>query len=79
LNLKPQEVVGQLKGLVFLDAQQQASPNFLGTPQKTGQFAESLLRAAKFLKLQGKITAVPSIDSLRSAIDTANLSASLTK
>lgn len=41
LNLKPQDVVGQLKGLVFLDAQQQASPAFLGTPQKSGQFAES--------------------------------------
>lgn len=79
LNLKPQEVLSQLKGLVFLDARQQASPKFLGSPQQPGQFSSSLLKAAQFLKTQGKITAVPSIESLRAAIDTTNLNKALPK
>ena len=59
LNITPDEVKTQIKGLTFVDATEQASPTYFGTPQAPGKFAASLLAAAEFLKTQGKIDAVP--------------------
>lgn len=74
LGITPQEVEAQLKGLVFLDATEQASDAYLGTPDAPGQFAAGLLKAAEFLKSQGKIDAVPSLETLQAGIDTTDLS-----
>ena len=48
---------------------------FLGTPEEPGEFANGLLKAAQFLKDQGKIDAVPSLETLQAGIDTSDLAA----
>ena len=60
----------QIKGLTFLTAQQQQSPDFFGTTAAPGKFAASLLSAAEFLKTQGAIDAVPTLSTLQAGIDT---------
>jgi taurine transport system substrate-binding protein len=79
LGITASEVKSQLKGLVFLSASQQQAPTYLGTPAKPGQFANGLLKAATFLKAQGKIDAVPSLKSLRAGVDTKDLNAIFTE
>jgi taurine transport system substrate-binding protein len=74
LSITPEEVQAQLGGLVFVDATEQQSDTFLGTPDAPGQFAAGLLQAAEFLKGQDKIDAVPTIDTLLAGIDTTDLS-----
>lgn len=74
LGITPEEAQAQLQGLVFLDSKEQASPKYLGTPQKPGDFADGLLKAAEFLKSQQKIEAVPSLETLQAGIDTDSLS-----
>lgn len=73
LGITPDEVKAQLAGLVFLDQSQQGSTDYLGTPDQPGKFADGLLKAAEFLKAQGKIDAVPSLTTLQSGIDTTDL------
>jgi taurine transport system substrate-binding protein len=70
LNLSNADVESQVKGLTFLTAQQQQSPDFFGTTAAPGKFAASLLSAAQFLKTQGAIDAVPELSTLQSGIDT---------
>jgi len=73
LSLTAEEVLTQIKGLVFLGQKEQQSATYLGTSSAPGSFAESLLKAAEFLKAQGKIDAVPSLQTLQAGIDTTDL------
>ncbi len=73
LSITPEQAEQQLKGLVFLTAQEQQGADYLGTPEEPGAFAEGLLKAAKFLKDQQKIEAVPSLETLQAGIDTESL------
>lgn len=75
LAITGDEVQTQLKGLEFLDATQQASPTYFGTPDAPGDFAQSQLQAAEFQKAQGKIDEVPSLETLQNGIDLTNFDA----
>jgi len=65
LNVTPEEAKTQLAGLVFLDAQTQAGPDFLG-----GGLAKNLYAAAEFNKAQGKIDTVQAEDAYATAVVT---------
>jgi taurine transport system substrate-binding protein len=75
LGISPEDALPELGGLLYLDHGEQASDTFLGTPEEPGQFANGLLKAAQFLKDQGKIDAVPSLETLQAGIDTSDLAA----
>ena len=68
LNLSTADALAQAKELVWLDAKQQASAAYLGTPKKPGALAVNLKSAAQFLKGQDKIPAVPSISVFRAGL-----------
>ncbi|MGC0416248.1 glycine betaine ABC transporter substrate-binding protein [Embleya sp. AB8] len=73
LNLPADQAKAQIAELVLLDATQQKSAQYLGTPATPGAFAQNLLGAAEFLKGQGKIDAVPPLATFRAGIDTRDL------
>lgn len=73
LGITPEAAQEQIKGLVFLTAEEQQSETYLGTPDQPGDFAQGLLKAAEFLKSQQKIEAVPSVETLQAGIDTQSL------
>jgi taurine transport system substrate-binding protein len=69
LNLDPAEAESQAKELIWLDAKQQSSAEYLGTPDAPGAFAQNLLDAATFLKTQDAIDAVPALDVFQKGIN----------
>lgn len=69
LTLEPAEALAQAKELIWLDAKQQASAEYLGTPSAPGAFANNLLDAATFLKTQDAIDAVPALDVFQKGIN----------
>lgn len=69
LNLEPAEALAQAKELIWLDAKQQSSAEYLGTPDAPGAFANNLLDAATFLKTQDAIDAVPALDVFQKGIN----------
>lgn len=64
LNLEPSEVAEQIKGLKFLTAAEQASPEYLG-----GTVGKDLLATATFNKDVGQIPAVKPDDAYTGAAD----------
>jgi taurine transport system substrate-binding protein len=68
LNITPAEALAQTKGLIFLDAKQQAGSKYLGTPSAPGAFAANLQSAASFLKGQGLVDKVPAVKLYRTAL-----------
>ncbi|GAA5074492.1 taurine transport system substrate-binding protein [Thermocatellispora tengchongensis] len=73
LNLDPQEASRQLDQLVLLDAAEQRSPEYLGTPDAPGKLAENLRSAAEFLKAQGQVDAVPELSVFQKGLATKEL------
>jgi taurine transport system substrate-binding protein len=69
LSLTPEEALAQAKELIWLDASEQSSSKWLGTPDAPGAFAQNLLDAAEFLKGQQAIDAVPGIDVFQKGIN----------
>jgi taurine transport system substrate-binding protein len=68
-NISQQEAVSQMKDLIWLDASEQLTPEYLGTPGKPGQLAQQLTKTAKFLKAQKLIDREPSQDEFNEAVD----------
>jgi taurine transport system substrate-binding protein len=68
-NISPQEALGQMKGLIFLEASEQATPKYLGEPDKPGALAKQLTDTARFLKSQKLIDREPSQDEFNKAVD----------
>ncbi|MFM9370745.1 glycine betaine ABC transporter substrate-binding protein [Streptomyces sp. Da 82-17] len=68
LNVSPAQAKRQLSQLVLLTADEQRGPEHLGTPGRPGKLAAHLHDAARFLKDQKAVDAVPSQDALRSAL-----------
>jgi len=68
LNLSTSDALAQTKGLIFLDAAEQAGSKYLGTPSAPGALATNLQSAATFLKGQGLVDAVPSVAVYRQAL-----------
>jgi len=73
LNIAPAEASRQLDQLILLDAKEQAGPDYLGTPEKPGAFAQNLLSAAEFLAAQGKIHGVPPLSAFQRNLATKEL------
>ncbi|MEU6486844.1 glycine betaine ABC transporter substrate-binding protein [Streptomyces sp. NPDC046887] len=68
LNLPPAEAERQLGQLVLLTAEEQAGPQYLGTPGKPGALAGNLRDAASFLKTQQAVDAVPELSAFQQAL-----------
>jgi len=73
LNIPAEQAKAQIAELVLLDAAQQKSAQYLGTPTAPGAFAQNLAGAAEFLESQGKIDSVPPLATFQAGIDTRNL------
>ncbi|GAA3983605.1 ABC transporter substrate-binding protein [Thermobifida alba] len=70
LNLEPAEAEEQVGQLVFLDAAEQSSADYLGTADEPGRLAEALLLTAEFLAEQGEIDAAPTLEDFQAALAT---------
>ncbi|HUR01311.1 MAG TPA: glycine/betaine ABC transporter substrate-binding protein, partial [Nonomuraea sp.] len=68
LNLAEDDAKDQLSQGVFLKPADLAAAEWLGTPGKVGGLAQNLVAAARFLKDQQKIDAVPDLETVRRAI-----------
>lgn len=68
-NISTQEALSQMQGLIFLEASEQATPKYLGEPDKPGDLAKQLTDTAKFLKSQKLIDRDPSQDEFNKAVD----------
>ena len=69
LQLPLEEAKLQMEGLILLDASEQLSPDYLGTPGKPGKLAEQLTTTAQFLKDQKLIDRDPSAEEFQEAVD----------
>jgi taurine transport system substrate-binding protein len=68
LNLSADEALAQMKDLIFLDATQQASAQYLGTPGSPGKLADNLLSAAEFLKAQQSVQGVKPLSDYQAGL-----------
>jgi taurine transport system substrate-binding protein len=68
LNITPEEAIAQMKELILLDATEQAGADYLGTPDAPGALAENLLSAAEFLKSQGSVEGVKTLEDYQAGL-----------
>jgi taurine transport system substrate-binding protein len=68
LGIDPEQAAEQLSQGVFLDPADQASDEWLGTPEKPGNLAVNLQDAAKFLVNQQQIPEAPDVEVFQEAI-----------
>jgi taurine transport system substrate-binding protein len=68
LGIDPQQAAEQLSQGVFLDPADQASDEWLGTPEQPGNLAVNLQDAAKFLVDQQQIPEAPALEVFQDAI-----------
>ena len=73
LQLPPADAAEQMEGLIFLDATEQLSPEYLGTPGQPGKLAEQLTTTATFLKEQKLIDRLPEAAEFDEAVDSSFL------
>lgn len=69
LNVSKEEAAFFMDQLIWLDAKEQASEDYLGTVDKKGAFAKALKDTAEFLKTQKAIQSVPDLKVFEDAID----------
>ncbi len=62
------DAAAQLKQNIYLDHAEQRGPEYFGTGDSPGQLAARLRDAAEFLHGQGKIEAVPDLETFRAAL-----------
>lgn len=77
LGLSTDKSLLAMNELVWLSAEEQAGPSYLGTPEQPGALAQVLKDSAEFMVSQGAIPSAPAIATYeqalyRNAIDTAN-------
>ena len=68
LGISPEDAAGQLSQGVFLDPADQASEEWLGTPDAPGNLAANLEDAGKFLVGQNQIPEAPSLEVFQDAL-----------
>jgi len=68
LNITAEEALAQMKELILLDATEQAGADYLGTPDAPGALAENLLSAAEFLKSQGSVEGVKTLEDYQAGL-----------
>ncbi|MBY0123821.1 MetQ/NlpA family ABC transporter substrate-binding protein [Bacillus sp. S/N-304-OC-R1] len=69
LNVSKDETTFFMDQLIWLDAKEQASEDYLGTSDKKGAFAKALKDTAEFLKTQKAINTVPDLKVYEDAIE----------
>jgi taurine transport system substrate-binding protein len=58
LNLDVTETAREMSGTYMTSCDKQLTADYLGTPDKKGKFADTLIATAKFLKSQNRLPAV---------------------
>ncbi|MFK9094617.1 MetQ/NlpA family ABC transporter substrate-binding protein [Bacillus salipaludis] len=69
LNASKEDAKFFMDQLIWLDAKEQASNEYLGTDNKKGAFAKTLKDTAEFLKTQKAINSVPDLKAYEDAIE----------
>jgi len=73
LNITPEETAAAAKELIWLDSTQQKDPQYLGTPDKPGEFAKVLKGSADFVAAQKTISSAPDLATYQQNIYTKAL------
>jgi taurine transport system substrate-binding protein len=68
-KLSQKEALSQMKGLIWLTASEQLSPQYFGTSDKRGELKGQLEKTAKFLKAQKLVEREPSSEEFEKAVD----------
>ncbi|MEW9673194.1 ABC transporter substrate-binding protein [Ammoniphilus sp. 3BR4] len=68
LNVSEPEAELYMSQLIWLDASEQASHEYLGTSEKKGAFANALMDTGEFMVIQKTIPSAPPIDIYKEAI-----------
>ena len=72
-GLEVAEAQRQMSTLVFLDGAQQLQPEYLGTAEVPGAFAEVFVETARFLEEQDTIRAAPDLEVFEESINSSFL------
>ncbi len=72
-GLSAGEAQRQMGTLVFLDGEEQLQPEYLGTGETPGTFAEVFLETARFLEEQDTIRTAPELEVFEEAINSSFL------
>ncbi len=68
LGLDAEKTLAAMDELVWLSAEEQASPKYLGTADKPGSLAKVLKESAEFMVTQGAIEAAPELEIYKGAL-----------
>ena len=69
MHITPEEALVQMEGSIWLSAEEQVLPAYLGTSEVTGDYAESIVDTAEFLYEQQSLTKQPDHEYMRDFID----------
>lgn len=69
IGLEPDVVEGQMKGLIWLDAKEQISSDYLGTSDKIGALGDTLKETGDFMKDQKEIPSSPDLEAYQKNIN----------
>ncbi|MDJ0708185.1 MAG: ABC transporter substrate-binding protein [Leptolyngbyaceae cyanobacterium MO_188.B28] len=68
IGLSPEETLKVMDQLVWLNAGEQASPQYLGVPDAPGALSQVLKDSAEFMVEQGDISAAPDLDAYKASL-----------
>lgn len=77
LEISSDDAREQMNGTIWLNSEKQLSSDFLGTEADPGYFHEVFLQSSEFLKAQGNISRVPSMEEINDFIDSSFIEQSL--
>jgi taurine transport system substrate-binding protein len=69
IGLEPDIVAEQMNGLVWLNSEEQLSPEFMGTPDNIGALAQTLKDTGDFMMEQGTISSSPELSAYREKVN----------
>ena len=75
IGLTPEESLKVMNELVWLDASEQASADYLGTPDTPGKMSQVLKDSAEFMVTQDAIPSAPDVDAYEKALFNAPVAA----
>lgn len=78
LEISEKDARHQMAGTIWLTSDQQLSDNYLGSSQNPGNFHQVFYQSSIFLKDQGNISRLPSIEEVNKFIDSSYIEKSLT-
>ncbi|MGD1950792.1 MAG: glycine betaine ABC transporter substrate-binding protein [Leptolyngbyaceae cyanobacterium] len=68
IGLSPEESLAVMNELVWVSADEQASSQYLGTPEEPGALGQVLKDSAEFMVAQGAIPSAPDLEAYQAAI-----------